>query len=106
MQGLSGDFLKGFIDSIPLSVITITSQFSISRTYFAPIISRAHVSEANTGDPSLSPNTNGRIPKGSLTPISFLFVKITSEYAPLFDGVYQLAYQLFFSFVIAQLIGG
>ena len=79
MQGLSAIFLKGLIDSIPVSVITIISPFSISRTYFAPIISKAHVSEAKTGEPFLSPRTKGLIPKGSLTPISFLFVKITSE---------------------------
>ena len=68
--------------SILLSVITIISPFSTSLTYFAPIISNAHVSEASTGAPFKSPNTNGLIPYGSLTPISFLFVKITKAYAP------------------------
>ena len=43
------------------------------------MISKAHVSDANTGEPLRSPNTSGLIPKGSLTPISFLFVSITSE---------------------------
>ena len=67
------------MDSIPFSVIITISPFSTSLIYLAPIISSAHVSEASTGEPSLSPNTNGLIPKGSLTPISFLFVSITNE---------------------------
>ena len=79
MQGLSETLSKGLIDSIPLSVIIIISPFSTSRIYFAPIISRAQVSEANTGEPSFSPKTKGLIPNGSLTPISFLLVSITRE---------------------------
>ena len=54
----------------------------MSLTYFAPMISNAQVSEANTGAPLRSPRTNGLIPKGSLTPINFLLVRITREYAP------------------------
>ena len=34
------------------------------------------------GDPSKSPNTKGRIPKGSRTPINFFFVIIVKAYAP------------------------
>ena len=79
IQGLSGILLKGLIDSIPFSVMIIISPFSTSLTYLAPIISNAHVSEANTGEPFLSPKTSGLIPKGSLTPISFLFVRIIRE---------------------------
>ena len=45
-------------------------------------MSRAQVSEAKTGEPFKLPKTKGLIPKGSLTPISFLLVKITNEYAP------------------------
>ena len=47
-----------------------------------PNIENAHVSEASTGAPFKSPKTKGLIPKGSLTPISFLFVKTTKAYAP------------------------
>ena len=63
--------------SIPDSEITTISPFSTSLTYFAPIISRAQVSDAKTGAPFKSPRTNGRIPYGSLIPINFLLVKIT-----------------------------
>ena len=48
--------------SIPFSEIIIISPFSISLTNFAPIISRAHVSEARTGAPLRSPRTKGLIP--------------------------------------------
>ena len=82
IHGRSLTFGNGLMLSILLSVITIISPFSTSLTYFAPIISNAHVSEASTGAPFKSHNTNGLIPYGSLTPISFLFVKITKAYAP------------------------
>ena len=68
--------------SIPDSEITIISPFSTSLIYLAPIISKAQVSDARTGAPFKSPRTKGRIPYGSLTPINFLFVNITNEYAP------------------------
>ena len=63
--------------SIPDSEITTISPFSTSLTYFAPIISRAQVSDAKTGAPFKSPRTYGRIPYGSVIPINFLLVKIT-----------------------------
>ena len=48
--------------SIPDSDITTISPFSTSRTYLAPIISKAQVSDAKTGAPFRSPSTSGRIP--------------------------------------------
>ena len=42
------------------------------------------------------PKTSGRIPSGSFTPISFLFVKITNEYAPLI--LLRASINLFISF--------
>ena len=79
MHGLQSSFGKGLMLSTPSSDMIIISPFSISLTYLAPIISNAQVSDANTGAPFRSPKTNGLIPRGSLTPINFLFVKITRE---------------------------
>ena len=45
IQGLSLILGKGFILSIPFSLIRTISPFSTSLTNFAPIISRAQVSE-------------------------------------------------------------
>ena len=70
-------FEKGFILSIPFSVIMTTSPGSISLTKSAPIISKAHVSEHKIYEPSKFPKTRGLIPKGSLAPINFLLVNIT-----------------------------
>ena len=71
----------------------------MSLIYLAPIISSAQVSEARTYDPFNDPKTSGRIPKGSLTPISFLFVKITNEYAPLI--LFKASINLFTSFFLS-----
>ena len=62
MQGRALAFGKGLILSSPSSVITITSPGSISLINFAPIISNAHVSDANIFAPSSSPKTRGLIP--------------------------------------------
>ena len=48
--------------SIPFLVIITISPFSTSLTYLAPIISKAHVSDAKTGEPFKSPKTKGLIP--------------------------------------------
>ena len=61
---------------------TTISPFSTSLTNDAPTISKAHVSEAKINDSFNLPITNGLIPKGSLTPISFLLVIITREKPP------------------------
>ena len=84
MQGRNLAFGKGLILSSPSSVITITSPGSISLINFAPIISSAHVSEANIFAPSNSPKMRGLIPKGSLAPINFLLVNTTNAHAPRF----------------------
>ena len=62
MQGLSLSLGKGLILSIPFLVIITISPFSTSLTYLAPIISKAHVSDAKTGEPFKSPKTKGLIP--------------------------------------------
>ena len=62
---------KGFIVLSLSSSINTISPFSTSLKYLAPIISRAHVSEAKTKEFFNFPITNGLIPKGSLTPINF-----------------------------------
>ena len=53
---------NGFMLSNPCSVITTISPFSTSLKNFAPIISRAQVSDAKTYDLLSLPMTNGRIP--------------------------------------------
>ena len=73
MHGLSLILGKGLILSNPLSVIMTISPFSTSLINFAPIISKAHVSEAKTYDLLSLPTTSRRIPNGSLIPIKFLF---------------------------------
>ena len=82
MQGLSFFLGNGFILSNPSSDITTISPFSTSRKNLAPIMSKAQVSEANTYDLLSLPITKGRIPKGSLIPISFLFINIVKAYPP------------------------
>ena len=74
--------MNGLYDLTPFLSITTISPFSISLIYFAPIISKAHVSEAIIFAPFSSPITNGRIPRGSLIAINFLFVKSPILYAP------------------------
>ena len=69
---------KGLMLFNPFSFITTISPFSTSLTNFAPIISRAQVSDASTYDLLILPIIKGRIPKGSLTPINSLFVRIVS----------------------------
>ena len=59
---------------VPSSSNTTTSPFSTSRTYLAPMMSSAQVSEVRIGQPSSSPSTSGRMPSGSRAPISFLLV--------------------------------
>ena len=54
-----------------------TSPFSTSRTYCAPMMSSAQVSEARIGQPSSLPMTSGRMPSGSRAPTSFLLVRPT-----------------------------
>ena len=62
IQGRSSTTGNGLILSIPDSDITTISPFSTSLTYFAPIMSRAQVSDARTGAPFKSPKTKGLIP--------------------------------------------
>ena len=82
MQGLSFCFGKGLkLLSLLFSTITI-SPFSTSLIKVAPTISNAQVSEAKIKDSFNFPMTKGLIPKGSLTPITFLFVIRTREYPP------------------------
>ena len=76
MHGRSFILGKGFVLSISFSVIITISPFSTSLTNLAPIMSKAQVSEARTYDLFSLPITKGRIPNGSLIPISFLFVRI------------------------------
>src|SRR5215472_4503696 len=52
---------NGLCECIPSSSNTTTSPFSTSRTYFAPMMSSAQVSEARIGWPSSLPITSGRI---------------------------------------------
>ena len=68
---------KGLILFIFTFSITTISPFSTSLTNFAPIISRAQVSEANMYEFYNFPNIKGLIPKGSLAPIRVLFASIT-----------------------------
>ena len=49
----------------PASSNTMISPGSMSRTYLAPIMSSAQVSEVRIGRPSRSPSTSGRMPSGS-----------------------------------------
>ena len=67
-QGLTFCSGKGLMLFKLSSSINIISPFLTSLTYFAPIISRAQVSEANTYEFFNFPITSGLIPKGSLTP--------------------------------------
>jgi hypothetical protein len=68
---------NGLCECIPSSSNTTTSPFSTSRTYFAPMMSSAQVSEARIGYPSSLPITSGRMPSGSRAPMSFLLVRPT-----------------------------
>src|SRR5437868_1995638 len=69
---------NGLCECMPSSSNTTISPFSTSRTYFAPMMSRAQVSEARIGCPSSLPMTSGRMPKGSRAPSSFLLVRPTN----------------------------
>ena len=64
-------------------------QVSTSRTYFAPMMSSAQVSDARIGQPSSSPSTSGRMPSGSRAPTNFLFV-IADKRVGAFDGTQRL----------------
>ncbi len=68
---------NGLCDCAPSSSNTTTSPFSTSRTYCAPMMSRAQVSDARIGQPSRLPITSGRMPSGSRAPTSFLLVRPT-----------------------------
>ena len=59
--------------------MTIISPFSTSLINVAPTISKAQVSDARMKEFFILPITKGLMPKGSLTPINFLFVIITRE---------------------------
>ena len=77
MQGRGAVGGNGLCDCMPSSSNTTTSPFSTSRTYLAPMMSSAQVSEARIGQPSSLPITSGRMPNGSRAPISFLLVSPT-----------------------------
>ena len=79
MQGRGGTGGNGLSDCAPSSENTTISPFSMSRTWRAPMMSSAQVSEARIGQPSSSPSTSGRMPSGSRAPTSFLLVSATSE---------------------------
>ena len=68
--------------SSPFSDMITISPFSTSLTNLAPIMSKAQGSESKTYDSWSLPIIKGRIPKGSLTPINFLFVRIVNAYPP------------------------
>src|SRR2546423_12200991 len=55
---------------------------SSSRTSVAPVMSRAHVSEATTQPRPSRPSTSGRKPRGSTIAYSVRPTVINSEYAP------------------------
>ena len=74
---------KGLKEFKPVFEISSISPLSISLIYFAPIISRAQVSDDKTNDLPTLPKTKGLIPNGSLMPNILSFVSTTSEYAPL-----------------------
>ena len=74
MQGRGGFGGNGLWLCAPASSNTMISPGSMSRTYLAPIMSSAQVSEVRIGRPSRSPSTSGRMPSGSRAPISFLLV--------------------------------
>jgi len=57
----------------------MTSPFSTSRMYFAPMMSSAQVSEQKIGLPSSSPITRGRMPIGSRAAISLVRVIASIE---------------------------
>ena len=80
---------NGLCDCAPSSSKTTTSPFSMSRTYCAPMMSSAQVSEARIGQPSSLPSTSGRMPSGSRAPISFLLVRPTKRI-----GAFELAQRL------------
>ena len=69
--------LKGLKLFNSLFSITTISPFSTSLTNFASTISNAQVSDAKIYELPNLPITSGLIPRGSLIPINFLFVKIT-----------------------------
>ena len=79
MQGRGGFGGNGLWLCAPSSSNTRISPGSTSRTYLAPIMSSAQVSDVRIGQPSRSPSTSGRMPSGSRAPISFLLVSATSE---------------------------
>ena len=79
MQGRGAIGGNGLWLCAPSSSNTSTSPFSTSRTYFAPMMSSAQVSEARIGQPSSVPITSGRMPSGSRAPTSFLLVRPTNE---------------------------
>src|SRR6201746_644223 len=75
MQGRGGLGGNGLWLCAPRSSNTMISPGSMSRTYLAPIMSSAQVSEVRIGWPSRSPSTSGRMPSGWRAPISFLLVR-------------------------------
>ena len=77
-QGLDFWSGNGFILLILSSSTTTISPFSTSLINFAPTISNAQVSEAKINEFFNFPIIRGLIPKGSLTPTSFLFVSNTN----------------------------
>ena len=79
IQGRAFCLGNGLMLLILLFSITIISPFSTSLTNFAPTMSNAQVSDARIYESFYLPITKGLIPKGSLTPIIFLFVIMTRE---------------------------
>ncbi len=73
---------KGKMERSPSASTTNISPGSISRSYTAPTMSSAHVSDANTGLPSRRPSTRGRQPRGSRAAISASPSAINTLYAP------------------------
>ena len=65
--------------STPAAPIVTISPGSTSRTYSAPMMSSAQVSDARIQPSPIRPSTKGRTPSGSRTPISAVLVIATRE---------------------------
>src|SRR5699024_7619098 len=82
-HNLRGSRNKNLVDSIPSSLIVNISPGITSRSNVAPIILKAHVSDATTYASPKRPNDRGRIPRGSSATYILPSVKIIKAYAPI-----------------------
>ena len=79
-RGLTG--WNGWKLSTPSAVQITISPGSMSRTYSAPMMSSAQVSDDSTQPSPTRPSISGRTPSASRTPISLERVSATMEKAP------------------------